>query len=482
MIHIVLLSVFSAPGKPKFIEHLINRVVSKRVSRRNSNGLNTTNEEPAEVPEEPLSPDSEKCLQQAEAIVEELLSCSNRPVSGESTDSGKGSSLLESTSDFSPTSKRKSWSTPASPTFHGIVKERLRSFQILNESSDTDSVSSHQGVHSPIHKQRSFKNEEFDQEIREINQSIKQYYCTDSQDETFNAAVMEEGYVKALVAKINENKLKADPTKSASSEIEHVENGEGVSDDVKLKLKVDPEDSGWNEWEQEVGDDEGGTGEEVTEETENVEKRTSSSNSSDIVVDKRTSGSIDRKSKLSQHSDRNSDRNSNTSSGSSSSRANSQTNSVSDSDNHVSKALQRFNLERNKSIPQSRLNSLSSSSFSFNSYIRSPPKLRNLKSNKLGDSEKCNTNDHRNTNGAVLSSCAKNRNCLSCDVESTVEQSAGQTGATEKRGCVSQSFDYGLLPLNPAELFDENWSKCELTFDDFDCDFDTTPDAKKKVR
>ncbi|XP_060562107.1 FYVE, RhoGEF and PH domain-containing protein 4-like [Ruditapes philippinarum] len=378
-----------SPGKPKFIEHLINRVVSKRVSRRNSNGLNTTNEEPVEVPEEPLSPDSEKCLQQAEAIVEELLSCSNRPASGESTDSGKGSSLLESTSDFSPTSKRKSWSTPASPTFHGLVKERLKSFQALNESSDTDSVCSQPGSHSPLQKQKTFRNEEFDQEIREINKNIKQFYCSDSQDESFNTAVMEEGYVKALVAKINENKLKPEPAKSVSSESEHLENGEAISEDAKLKLDIDPEDSGWNEWVQEVGDDNDGTGEEV-EEITTVEKRISNIST---ASDKRTSGSLessDVRSKLTRHST--SDRSSNTSSGSSSSRANSQTNSVSDSDNH----------------------------------------------------------------------------------------SAGQTGSTEKRGCVSQSFDYGLLPLNPAELFDENWSKCELSFEDFDCDFDSLSDSKKK--
>ncbi|XP_053377167.1 FYVE, RhoGEF and PH domain-containing protein 4-like isoform X3 [Mercenaria mercenaria] len=303
-----------SPGRPKFIEHLINRVVSKRVSQQNSNGLISASEDPVEVPAEPLSPDSEKCLKQAEAIVEELLSCPNRPASGESTDSGKGSSLLESTSDFSPTSKRKSWSTPASPTFHGIVRERLKSFQVLNESSDTDSVSSQAGIHSPLHKQKSFKNEEFDQEIREMNKNSKQFHCSESQDASFNAAVMEEGYVKALVAKINENKLKQDPEKKN----ENTENGELVSDD--LKLKIGKEDSGWNEWDQQECENEG-----IEEKVGEAETET---------ANKRTSGSLDEVDVRSENTAHTASIRSSCSSPGSSSRENSRTNSVSDSDSH----------------------------------------------------------------------------------------------------------------------------------------------------
>lgn len=454
---------FPAPGKPKFIEHLINRVVSKRVNRRTSNGLINTSEDSSDVQVEPLSPDSEKCLQQAEAIVEELLSCSARPVSGESTDSGKGSSLLESTSDFSPTSKRKSLSTPASPTFHGIVKERLKSFQVLNESSDTESISSQSGPQSPLQKPKTFKNEEFDHELKEINKSIKEFYCSMSQDESFNSAVMESGYVKALVAKINENKLKPDAADQVKkhSDDEPSENVDGLSDSLKLKLGNG--DSGWDEFEKEIGEHVG-SGEEDKNEIL-YQRESGSVNSFDETSTVRTKTSSLRSSCSSVRS--------------SSLRGNSQISSVSDSDSQVSKALKKFNQERNKSLPQSCLNSMSSSSFSFNTHIRSPPKLRSLNSNKLSDSKLRNTNEYRNTNGAFLSSCAKNRNCLSCDVESTVDQSAGQTGSTEKRGCVSQSFDYGLLPLNPADLFDENWSS-DLSFDDFD-DLESLSDAHKKV-
>lgn len=437
---------------------MINRVVSKRVSRRNSNGLINNVEETPDVPEELLSPDSTKCLLQAEAIVEELLTCS-RPASGESTDSGKGS-LLESTSDFSPTSKRKSWSTPASPTFHGIVKERLKSFQVLNESSDSESVSSQPSLPSPIHRQKSFKNEEFVQEIQEINRSIKTFYCSVSQDESFNSAVMESGYVKALVAKINEHK----PSDSDKNDSEN-----GDTETEKLKLKAcNKDDSGWQEWEQEMGEygqnvEADGIGEYQRSSSRGVNYATAKSNN---AVPAASAASLQ------------------SSSGSASPHEHSRANSVSDSDSHVSRALKRFNQERNKSIPQSRLSSVSTSTFCFhNTHIRSPPKLRNLNLNlKTNDSPLHIANNHRNTNGAVLSSCAKNRNCMSCDVESTVDQSAGQTGSAEKRGCVSQSFDFGLLPLNPAELFDENWSKCELSFDDFDCDLDALSDIKKKVR
>lgn len=420
-----------------------------------------TSEESSDVQVEPLSPDSEKCLQQAEEAIVELLSCSARPVSGESTDSGKGSSLLESTSDFSPTSRRISLSTPASPTFHGIVKERLKSFQVLNESSDTESISSQSG---PQSQPKTFKNEEFDHELKEINKSIKEFYCSMSHDESFNSAVMESGYVKALVAKINENKLKPDAADQVkkNSDDEHSENVDDLSDSLILKPRN--EDSEWDEFEKELGEHEG-SGEEGKNE-KLCQRESGSVNSFDETSTVRTKTSSSRSSRSSVRS--------------SSLRENSQISSVSDSDSQVSKALKKFNQERNKSLPQSCLNSMSSSSFSFNTHIRSPPKLRSLNSNKLGDSKLRNTNEYRNTYGAFLSSCAKNRNCLSCDVESTVDQSAGQTGSTEKRGCVSQSFDYGLLPLNPAELFDENWSS-EISFDDFDCDLESLSDADKKV-
>ncbi|WAR26389.1 FGD4-like protein [Mya arenaria] len=182
-----------APGKPKFLEHLLSRVVSRKAGKsRDGNGLVTDAEESIELPAEPLSPDSEKCLQHAEAIVEELLACAARPPSGDSSDSGKGS-LFESTSDFSPT-----------------------------------------------------------------------------EDESFNSAIMESGYVKALVAKINHHKLpEEDHEEQTEDTTEDVDvNGEII---VPVEFLIGKEDSGWSEWEEEVSpspDDEEGPDSESQEEDE----------------------------------------------------------------------------------------------------------------------------------------------------------------------------------------------------------------------
>lgn len=458
--------VFSAPGKPKFLEHLINRVVSRKVGKQGANGLITASSESADLPEEPLSPDSEKCLLHAEAIVEELLACSARPPSGDSSDSGKGS-LLESTSDFSPTTgHRKSWSTPASPTFQGIVKERLKSFQALHEASDTASVCSNPGA-EPC-SQKVYKNEEFEQELKEINKSIKKFYTAISNDESFNSAVMESGYVKALVAKINDKKLQPEETENGTEE---TDNGDSIDEVAeKCKLRIGDEDAGWNEWEQEVND--GLQNGDAHDEEIKPASRSSSRNSVNGVGHQSMTNTPTPSARTSSSSSISVPSRTN-------SVNNSRTNSTSESsESHVSRALRRFNQERNKSIPQSRLSAFSTNTpFSY-SHIKSPPKLRNLRLNN-GDSNSLNNKSSSNTNGATFAPNAKNRNCLSCDIENSSDQSAGQTGSIiDKRGCVSQSFDFGLLPLNPADLFDEHWSKCDLTFDDFDLD-DT---SKPKVR
>lgn len=453
----------TAPGKPKFLEHLINRVVSKKAVKHGTNGLIQSSSEPSDLPSEPLSPDSERCLQHAEAIVEGLLACSARPPSGESSDSGKGS-LLESTSDFSPTAgHRKSWSTPASPTFQGIVKQRLKSFQALRETSDTESVSSNPSVCASIPSQKSFKSEEFENEIKEINKSIRQFYTALSNDESFNSAVMESGYVKALVAKINENKAlspeaKSDESLDADTDDKHND----LDINEKVKLKPGEDDSEWKEWENEVGGVENGS--------VNSEELSSSRSGSKSSINKSSDRSKN-------NTPTPSARTSSSSSSCVPSRTNSVLSSTDSSESHVSKALRRFNQERSKSLPKSRLSSFSTNTpFSY-SHIKSPPKLRNLRAN-YGGSKTLNNNLTCSTNGANFPSNAKNRNCVSCDIENT-DQSAGQIGSPgEKRGCVSQSLDFGLLPLNPADLFDENWSKCDLNFDDFDLE----DPSKLKVR
>ncbi|XP_052780076.1 FYVE, RhoGEF and PH domain-containing protein 4-like isoform X2 [Mya arenaria] len=277
-----------SPGKPKFLEHLLSRVVSRKAGKsRDGNGLVTDAEESIELPAEPLSPDSEKCLQHAEAIVEELLACAARPPSGDSSDSGKGS-LFESTSDFSPTgTKRKAWSTPASPTFQGIVKERLKNFQALTETSDTESVNSNSAVAgTPVSpKAKIYKNEEYVEEIKEINKNIKAFYTSISEDESFNSAIMESGYVKALVAKINHHKLpEEDHEEQTEDTTEDVDvNGEII---VPVEFLIGKEDSGWSEWEEEVSpspDDEEGPGE------NGINRKPSVHNANDFDVRSKTS-------------------------------------------------------------------------------------------------------------------------------------------------------------------------------------------------
>ncbi|XP_052213591.1 FYVE, RhoGEF and PH domain-containing protein 4-like isoform X3 [Dreissena polymorpha] len=249
----------NAPGRPKFLEHLLNRVVSRKIGRKGANGLIPDTEENPDQPEEPLSPDTETCLQHAEAIVEELLVSSVRPPSGDSSDSGKGS-LLEQTSDFSPTgTKQKCWSTPASPTLQGIVKARLKSFQALRES-DAESVDSQQDLSASASKGKTYKSEEFKLEIQEINKSIKAFYTSFSDDERFNSKVMESGYVKALVSKINENKIKQASNEKDSAQIENgaasVCGSDGIesAETEEIKFQLGKEDSGWSEYDQEIGD------------------------------------------------------------------------------------------------------------------------------------------------------------------------------------------------------------------------------------
>ncbi|KAH3816374.1 hypothetical protein DPMN_117890 [Dreissena polymorpha] len=449
-----------APGRPKFLEHLLNRVVSRKIGRKGANGLIPDTEENPDQPEEPLSPDTETCLQHAEAIVEELLVSSVRPPSGDSSDSGKGS-LLEQTSDFSPTgTKQKCWSTPASPTLQGIVKARLKSFQALRES-DAESVDSQQDLSASASKGKTYKSEEFKLEIQEINKSIKAFYTSFSDDERFNSKVMESGYVKALVSKINENKIKQASNEKDSAQIENgaasVCGSDGIesAETEEIKFQLGKEDSGWSEYDQEIGDY-------YTAEEDNAGQ--DSIFSANGVTQRSKEGSPTSSCMLLRNSS-----NSSSSRHSSSSLPNG--NSVSES--KVSKALRRFNEERSKSIPQSRLSSVSHSSPSFSytrSHIKIPPNVRNLRLHN-GDS-KTNAKNSYNTSGASPS--AKLRNCVSCDIENSVDQSKSQTESADKRGCVSQSFDYG-LPLNPEELFDESWSKCELSFDDFGLDDTSKP-------
>ena len=441
----------SAPGKPKFLEHLINRVVSRKAGKRIDNGLTQSLSDSHDLAEiqEPLSPDTEKCLEAAETLVEEILLTAKRPASGESSDSGKGS-LLESTSDFSPTPKQTSWSTPTSPTFHGIVKQRLRRFQTLQESSDTEST--HSLSTDPVLPiQKTFAVEEYEAEIA----NVKKFYCALSQDESFNSSVMESGYVKTLVQRINTKRLVDNDNKETKTESE--ENDSNFLFEASLKSVSKDEDSGWDEWSKEndvFNDEETGKEEEIAESDQSQENTDIQTDTQDITIssDPRISSASSGKSSHSNSVN--------------SSRAN----SVSDSEGHVSKALKRFNQERNKVIPNA--SRLTSTYLNHNSCFKSPPSFRHP---KLSDTRPPAS---RNPSGANTSLSAKNRNCMSCDVESSMNQS--NFTDCDKRGCVSQSFDFGFSPLNPEELFDQNWSKLEFKFDDFSDD-DLEGSSDKKV-
>lgn len=240
-----------SPSKPKFLEHLISRV-SKKVSQDTNgliNALPLDTDDP--VTDEPLSPDSEQCLEVVESLAEELIACTQRPASGESYDSGQGSSLLESTSDFSPTSKRKSWSTPTSPTFQGIVKQRLKNFQAIRETS----LPPGELEKSPARKTKSLCSEK--RELEETQLSARRFHCSLRQgDERFTQAVMESGYVKALVSRLNKS-----TSFDKDNDNDDLSDTRRVSDDVVNGVKVNLKEDNVDDWPDEFG--EFGVGEEI---------------------------------------------------------------------------------------------------------------------------------------------------------------------------------------------------------------------------
>ena len=478
------LYLLAAPSKPKFLEHLINRV-SKKVGR-DTNGLvdplplDTADES---VTDEPLSPDSERCLEVVESLAEGLIACTQRPVSGESCDSGQGSSLLESASDFSPTSKRKSWSTPASPTFQGIVKQRLKNFQALRETSLPP-----REVRKDSPRRPSYKNN------RELEESAKKFHCSEKQDDKFTQAVMESGYVKALVSRLNKS------TSYDTDGNENIDDTRRVSDDVVNGVKVSLKEHE-DDWPDEF------SGGDVKEDNDNDSEATSSPSKCHSVKDQlrkfetnsvKSKGSICSSSSWKKKSEsdvsnvdsskstENSESDShkkelnkqektlNGSTGGTSSSEHltateSTTRTLSESETQVSRALKRFNHERHKHISSRLCSTSASSSYSslLNNYTKSPPFLRRPKSS---DAAKSNANNV--LNGANAKYLEKSR---SVDLE--------RSSDTASSSPVSCSFDFGLSPLSPEELFDQNWSKSEFTFDDFsdESEYDGLNISKKKV-
>ena len=482
IIHFCLLS---APSKPKFLENLISRV-SKKVSQ-DTNGLINALPLDTDDPEtdEPLSPDSEQCLEVAESLADELIACTQRPASGESCDSGQGSSLLESTCDFSPTSKLKSWSTPTSPTFQGIVKQRLQNFQAIRETS----LPPGELGKSPARKTQSLCTEK--RKLQDTQLSARRFHCSLKKgDEKFTQSVMESGYVKALVSRLNRS------TSFEDNEYDDSIDSRRESDDVVNGVKVNLKDENLDDWPDEFdgGDeiDDENTGKSprrkshsVKDQLKKFETCSSKSNSSissssswrkksdqsigandsSITNVRRRSHSpkkdLDKQqNRIAEYSGAVSSNESLTDSGSSTAKT------FSELQTQVSKALKRFNHERNKHI-SSRLTSSSASSYSSfqnSNCVRSPPILRRPKSS---DDAKPNANN--SVKGAGARTLEKSR---------SVE--LDRTSDTASSSPVSSSFDYGLMPLSPAELFDQHWSKSEFSFDDFSDD-EGTNISKLKV-
>ena len=469
-----------APSKPKFLENLISRV-SKKVSQDTNGLINAlpldTDDQEDPGADEPLSPDSEQCLEVVESLADELIACTQRPVSGESCDSGQGSSLLESTCDFSPTSKLKSWSTPTSPTFQGIVKQRLKNFQAIRETSlppgDLEK--------SPARKTQSLCTGK--RELQETQLSARRFHCSLRKgDERFTHDVMESGYVKALVSRLN---------KSTSFDKDNeCEDSRRASDDVVNGVKVNLKDENLDDWPDEfdgdVQDDNENTVQSPRRKSHSVKDQlkkfetgsASSSISSSSNWRKKSDGSVGANSDSSvtnvrrpSHSPKKdldkqqtnltqspgavSSNESLTDSGSS------KTKTFSELQTQVSKALKRFNHERNKHISSRLTSSSASSTYSpsfqnSNICVRSPPILRRPKSS---DDAKPNSNKSQSCSHGAHRTLEKSR---------SVE--LDRTSDTASSSPVSTSFDYGLMPLSPAELFDQHWSKSEFSFDDFSDD------------
>ena len=455
---------FSAPSKPKFIEQLLNRVSSKKAGVQDRNGL--INPQPADASDDfvvvdQLSSNSE-CLEAVESLAEELIACSQRPASGESCDSGQGS-LLESTCDFSPTQHHQSWSTPTSPRFHGIVKQRLKSFQTLRENSS-----------NPENFDRKQKRAQSCKEGREINEaqrSLKKIHCSLVEDDKFTQAMMESGYVKALVSKLNKSPS-FDKDDDDSGDESQRESGEIVNG-VKVKLNEESVDDWPDEFSGDSINDSGETDAVAKKyrspsvkdqllkfETDVVKSKLSVTNvSSKRKPDKPKLANKPSKSVLNGSSDSHAkdlDNSGNfhgaVGAVSSESLTNSEKSTRTLSESQVSRALKRFNHERHKHI-SSRLTSTASSSYSslHNNLIKSPPILRRPKS-----SDTAMPNANNTLHGANAKYFEKSR---------SVEYD--RSSDTASSSPVSCSFDFGLLPLSPEELFDQNWSKSEFTFDDF---------------
>lgn len=139
------------------------------------------------------------------------------------------SSVIEQTSDISPTSGRAIWSTPSSPRISGIVKQRLEDLKKFSESSQSirSNGSTSKSQSTPSSPQYQVKTFNFNcdkfSNLPPPDDKLRRYYCGLARNEKFTNAVMERGYVKALVDRIN---VKKSLTSENGNDGDTVTNGE----------------------------------------------------------------------------------------------------------------------------------------------------------------------------------------------------------------------------------------------------------------
>ncbi|XP_033745207.1 FYVE, RhoGEF and PH domain-containing protein 2-like isoform X2 [Pecten maximus] len=204
-----------APSKPKFLDRLFSNVsFSRKSGRKSKNGLVIHTRTSLEKGD-----DDEDDENEDDCLIGRLSRKSDAsggqravaPSTSNSSDSGKGS-ILESTSDFSPTGCVHG-SVPGSPNISGIVQKRLRDFQNLNSAKDSYSAPSSPGIYRSRTVVRSGGKIFL---FPSYSDKARKHCCAFSRDEKFSNLVMKKGFVKAVVEQINHN----DPSGEKNSNLD----------------------------------------------------------------------------------------------------------------------------------------------------------------------------------------------------------------------------------------------------------------------
>ncbi|XP_069100888.1 FYVE, RhoGEF and PH domain-containing protein 4-like isoform X2 [Argopecten irradians] len=221
---------FSSPSKPKFLDRLFSNVsFSRKSGRKSKNGLVIHTRTTLDKGDDDDEDDNEDDCLIGRLGKNSDNSRGQRPVApstSNSSDSGKGS-ILESTSDFSPTGCANG-SRPGSPNISGIVQKRLRDFQNLNSVKDTYSAPSSPGIYRSRTVVRSGGKIFL---FPSYSDKARKHCCAFSRDEKFSNLVMKKGFVKAVVEQINHN----DPSGEKNSNLDK----EGTKSVRELKQRFE---------------------------------------------------------------------------------------------------------------------------------------------------------------------------------------------------------------------------------------------------